>query len=326
MNAERIVFDAAAGGGNRIVAFICPATTGDIKGVFQICHGMTDHFGRYEEMTDYLNSKGWHVCGLDMLGHGETWKTNIGNNMPKGFFGAGKDSAECILRDEMELHRIVKERFGDGLDYVLYGHSMGSFIVRNMYIDRKYSDEFDRFIFASTMGPNPGVGAGLALSRITNLFGQRRKPGKLINSIAFKPYNKRIDHPKTSFDWLSTDDEEIRKYIEDEMAGFLFTSKGFTDLFTLISRMQSSKAYRDLPDKPAFMPYGEEDPVGGYGKGVRKVEERLRAAGADITVKDYGHYRHELQHEPVRYEYFDDIDRFASGQEITVTQGENNGI
>ena len=51
MNAQKIVFDAAAGGGNKIAGFFCPATA-DVapKGIFQICHGMADYFGRYEEL------------------------------------------------------------------------------------------------------------------------------------------------------------------------------------------------------------------------------------------------------------------------------------
>lgn len=315
METEKIVFDAAVGGGNKIIGFIDPAdpACGTVKGVIQICHGMTDHYGRYREMADSLRRVGWHVCGMDMLGHGQTWKENIGNDMPKGFFGSSRDSAMCILRDEMEFHRIVKERFGD-MRYVLYGHSMGSFIARNIFITPEYASEFDRFIFASTMGPNPSVGFGIFLSKAIGAFGLKRRPGKLLNRIAFATYNRRIRHPKTNFDWLSTDDEEVRRYSEDEMAGFLFTCKGFTDLFILIDRMQKKSAYKSSAARPVFLPYGSEDPVGDYGKGIRKVADSFRSAGVEVKVKDYGPYRHELQHEPVRKEYFEDIDLFASGR------------
>ena len=148
MNAQKIVFDAAAGGGNKIAGFFCPATA-DVapKGIFQICHGMADYFGRYEELIDHLNNDGWHVCGMDMLGHGQTYELNKDRDMPLGFFGEAKDAAYCILKDEMALHELAKEFFGAGADgkrlpMVLYGHSMGSFVARNIYITFEFAREF----------------------------------------------------------------------------------------------------------------------------------------------------------------------------------------
>jgi len=310
---EKIVFDASTGGGNKIAGFISPAAE-PARGVIQICHGMADYFGRYEEMTAFLNSKGWHVVGMDMMGHGETYGLNKDNDMPLGYFGDSDDSALCILKDEMKLHGIAKERFGSDLKYILYGHSMGSFVARNLYITPEYSKEFDGFVFASTMGPNPAAGAGLAMSKMMRIFGLKRKPGKAINSIAFGAYNKRIDHPKTDYDWVTSDEREVEKYCKDPLAGFLFTNKGFTDLFTLVLCMQSKTALDGIPvGKPVLMTYGEDDPVAGYGEGAHKVAESLRARGVVVTEKNYGHYRHEIQNEPVRGQYFNDIANFCEG-------------
>jgi len=315
MEAERIIFDAAVGDGNKIAAFISPSAVdpAELKGVFQICHGMSDHYGRYDEMIEYLNEAGWHVCGMDMLGHGQTYGLNEDNEMPKGYFGDEADSELCILRDEMELHRIVKDRYGRDLSYVLYGHSMGSFVVRNIYITPDYAKEFDRFIFSSTMGPNMAVGFGIFLARLCCLMGLKKKPGRLVNKIAFSQYNKQIEDAKTDYDWLTRDDSEVQKFIADEMCVFTFTYKGFMDLFKLVRRQQSAKAYRKLPNKPVFLVYGDDDPVGDYGEGVRKVIDRLEEAGAQVNSKDYGHFRHELHHESVRRELFDDIVKFAEG-------------
>ena len=314
MNAEKIEFAASVGGGNRIAAFFCPPSSGEVKGVLQICHGMADYFGRYEEMVDFLNAAGFAVCGMDMMGHGQTYGLNKGNDMPLGYFGDSDDSAMCILKDEMELHRIIKERSGDKIPYILYGHSMGSFVARNLYITPEYSSEFDAFIFSSTMGPNPAAGAGLFLTKIMKLFGQKNKPGKLVNSIAFGAYNKRIENPKTDFDWVTSDEEEVRKYCADPLAGFLFTNKGFTDLFTLVMRMQKKTALDNVPvGKRVMLTYGEDDPVAGYGEGAHQVCELIRAKGVDVTEKNYGHFRHEIQHESVRGKYFEDIAKFCGG-------------
>ena len=53
---------------------------------------------------------------------------------------------------------------------------------------------------------------------------------------------------------------------------------------------------------------GDMDPVGDYGKGVRKVCERLGKAGVqDIKLKVYGGARHELLNELNREEVESDI-------------------
>ncbi len=319
MNAQKIVFDAAAGGGNKIAGFFCPATA-DVapKGIFQICHGMADYFGRYEELIDHLNNDGWHVCGMDMLGHGQTYELNKDRDMPLGFFGEAKDAAYCILKDEMALHELAKEFFGAGADgkrlpMVLYGHSMGSFVARNIYITFEFAREFDAFIFASTMGPEPAAKLGVFLAKICGLFGMKRKPGKLLNSIAFGNYNRRISNPKTPFDWVTSDEAEVFKYCEDPHAGFLFTCKGFLDLFTLVVRMQSDDAYRNAALAPCLLTYGEDDPVAGYGKGAQFVADKLAAVKErQVKVINYGHYRHEIQNEPIREQYFNDIIEFIN--------------
>ena len=61
---------------------------------------------------------------------------------------------------------------------------------------------------------------------------------------------------------------------------------------------------------PVLVISGEEDPVGSYGEGVRKVIKAMEEKGAPVKSKSYGPYRHEIQHEPVRSEYFEDIIKF----------------
>ena len=42
------------------------------KAVIQMVHGMGEHIGRYENVANYLNSKGFIVYGDDHRGHGKT--------------------------------------------------------------------------------------------------------------------------------------------------------------------------------------------------------------------------------------------------------------
>ena len=46
---------------------------------------------------------------------------------------------------------------------------------------------------------------------------------KLIDKIGFGAYNSKFEG-RTAFDWLSTDTEQVDKYIADKYCGFLFTA------------------------------------------------------------------------------------------------------
>ena len=311
LNPEKKEFVSSIGNGVKIAGFFYPSSAPKIKGVVQICHGMAEYLARYEEMIAKFNEAGYHVCGMDMPGHGATYELNKDKGYPKGYFGGVKDSWKVLLTDVMGMHEYAIERFGkDGLKYILYGHSMGSFVVRSIFSTPRYNRQFDGYVFASTMGPNPAVGAGKFLAGAACALGGKKMKNGLLNLIAFGSYNKRIKKPGTTCDWLSTIPEEVDKYVEDPMCGFTFTSEGFKTLFNIVAFMQSDEAYALIPDRPCMFTYGEEDPVGSYGTGVRKVIDRMKEAGADYRVKNYGPYRHEIQNEPVRNEYFGDLISF----------------
>ena len=311
LDPERKIFVSSIGNGFKIAGFFYPSSAEKIKGVVQICHGMAEYIARYEEMIERFNEAGYHVCGMDMPGHGETYELNKDKGYPKGYFGGVKDSWRVLLTDIMGLHEYAVERFGrEGLKYILYGHSMGSFVVRSVFSTPRYSKQFDAFVFASTMGPNPAVGMGKFLASAACVFGCKKVKNHLLNAIAFGSYNKHIKKPRTYNDWLSTIPGEVDKYVEDPMCGFTFTSEGFKTLFSLVAFMQSEEAYALISDRPCFFTYGTEDPVGGYGAGVEKVIAKMKEAGANLKSKNYGPYRHEIQNEPVKEEYFADLIEF----------------
>ncbi|MCQ2534019.1 MAG: lysophospholipase [Clostridia bacterium] len=311
---EKIIFDASCGDGNKIAAFMYPAKENtEVKGTVQICHGMAEYFGRYTELVAYLNDDGWNVCAMDMMGHGATYDLNKDKGIPKGYFGDSEDSAMAILRDEMKLHKMALEYFGEGKKQILYGHSMGSFVVRNIYMTKEYTNNFDKYIFSATMGPNPAIDFGIVLSKLGILCGRKKRIGKLLNFIAFGSYNSKIKNNKTEFDWICTDEAIVKDYCDDPMAGFIFTWKGFKDLFTLVKRMQAKDAYKDASDAPCLMTFAEADPVTGYGAGAKKVYDRMVKAGKNVTCINYGPYRHEIHREPdIKNKCFKDIVDFIN--------------
>lgn len=270
-------------------------------GVLQISHGMCEYMERYEEFADFLCGKGFAVCGHDHLGHGASAQNPDG----LGYF-AKKDGAAFLPEDVRRLTQMAKKRW-PGKPYFLLGHSMGSFIARQ-YLTL-YGTELDGAVICGTAGPNPAAGAGKALASLLCAIGLEKHRSIFLNSLAFGSYNRRFDAPKSKYAWLSREDSIVRKYEQDPLCNYTFTAAGFRDLFALLIRVSAPEWAEKVPKNlPVFLISGEDDPVGDYGKGVRKVEAMLRKAGIrDLSCRLYPGGRHEILNETNRREVYEDV-------------------
>lgn len=263
---------------------------GEIKAVMQIAHGMAEHHARYEKFISVLCDKGIAVYINDHLGHGKSVK----NDDELGYFG-DRDGWKCFVEDCCELSIIAKQE-NEGKPFIFFGHSMGSFIARAFSF--KYAKDIDGAIFCGTAGPNPAAGAGIALTKVIKKLKGDHHRSKLINSVGFGTYNSKFED-RTPFDWLTRDNDEVDKYIADPYCGFLFTAPGYCDLFSLLGYVSSKEWFAGFNKQlPVLMISGDMDPVGEYGKGVKKVEFMLRAEGKEnLETILYKDARHEILNE-----------------------------
>lgn len=270
--------------------------------VVQIVHGMAEYVERYEEFAQFLTDRGVIVTGEDHLGHGKS----VGEKGTYGYF-CEQDPATVLVRDVHRLKKMTQELY-PGLPYVILGHSMGSFIVRN-YMCRYGTGIAAAIILGTGMQPAAALKLSKSVARIQGVFCGTDHVSKLIDKLAFGGYNKRVGNVRTPFDWLSRDDARVDRYIADPMCGSVFTVNGFSTLFELISRLYLRENLEQVPKSlPVYMASGTGDPVGGYGKGVRKAYDSLRDAGLEnVELKLYEGGRHELMNETNRDEVMRDI-------------------
>ena len=101
----------------------------------------------------------------------------------------------------------------------------------------------------------------------------------------------------------------MERYIADPLCGFTFTVNGFATLFELISRLYKKENLSHIPKTlPILMVSGDADPVGDYGRGVRRAYDSLKEAGLEnMELKLYEGGRHELLNETNRREVMEDI-------------------
>lgn len=49
-----------------------PEDKSNLKGMIQICHGMTEYVWRYKSFAEYFTSRGYIVFGNDIISHGRS--------------------------------------------------------------------------------------------------------------------------------------------------------------------------------------------------------------------------------------------------------------
>lgn len=268
-------------------------------GILHILHGMTEHIERYHAFMLEMAEAGYIVCGYDHLGHGHTAR----NASELGFIAA-TGGHDLLLRDVRTFSEQVRAEFGEGLPYVLMGHSMGSFIAR--MATEKYVTPH-RLILMGTGGPNPVAGAGLALAGLIKACKGPRYISPFLDKMAFGSYNKRF--PKEdALAWLTTDVEVRQRYAWDPFCSFSFTVSAMGDLIRLTKEANRFAWFTSLPEGlPVLLVSGGEDPVGGYGQGVKAVCTRLQKAGHPVICHIYDGYRHEILNDACHGQVLKDI-------------------
>lgn len=275
---------------------------GKIVCIVQIVHGMAEYIERYDALAQYLGEKGILVTGDDHLGHGKS----VGKDGIYGYF-CDQDPATVVVRDVHRLKKITQEEY-PGIPYVLLGHSMGSFILRNYLF--KYGTGIQGAIICGT-GSQPKVLVKFCrlIAAVQGLFLGEKHVAKMIDHLAFGSYNKKIPDAKTAFDWLCTDEKVVDAYMSDDLCGFTFTVNGFKTLFTLLDRLNQEENLNAMPKElPVHFIAGDMDPVGNYGEGVKKAYKDFEKAGMKkISLKLYAGGRHELLNEKNKQQVYEDI-------------------
>ncbi|MFU0792098.1 MAG: alpha/beta hydrolase [Virgibacillus proomii] len=255
------------------------------KAVIQIAHGMMEHIERYDNFATYLTSHGFIVYGNDHRGHGETGK----RQGMLGYF-ADQNGFFRAVDDFLNISKQIKKKHPE-LPLYLFGHSMGSFIVRS-YI-QTHSNLIAGAILSGT-GYFPLLKTIVGREIASFLPPKEKSP--FMNKLVFGSFNRKVKKPNTGFDWLSNSRATVDDYMQDPYTGFVPTGKFFYDLLDGIISIQSKeKNKRIRQDLPLLLISGEQDPVGDYAKGIWKTADLYKQAGLiQITTMLFSDGRHEL--------------------------------
>lgn len=273
---------------------------GEIKGVVQISHGMSEHKERYLPFMEFLADHGYASVIHDHRGHGKSIK----EKSDLGYFYNGKKDG--VVKDLHQVTTWAKGQF-PGKAFFLLGHSMGTLAAR-CYI-KDYDFELDKLILTGPPAKNPAVGLGLGLAR-----GQKRIKGdhyrsKEIQAMAFGGFEVKFRREKNRSAWICSDPAVVEAYNASELCGFTFTTDGFETLFMLMKDTYSKKKWRmENPGLPVLFLGGSEDPCIGSGrKFVREMQFLKQVGYGNVTGKTYPGMRHEILNEKGKEEVFANI-------------------
>ncbi len=276
---------------------------GEVRAVLQICHGMVEYIRRYDEFAQFLCGEGYYVVGNDHLGHGKS----IQAKSEYGFFNEKYGNA-CVLGDMHTLRQRTEKKY-PGVPYFMLGHSMGSSLLRQ-YI-QMYGNGLSGAVLMGTVADHKKAALlfGKRLCRVMAAFRGWHYRSKMVDNLVLGAYNKKFKPARTRADWITSDNENLDMYVADPLCSFMSTVNAYYNVFSGMIGIQRKESVYMIPKGlPVLFVSGADDPVGEFGKGVRKIYEKYCAAGIrDVTLRLYTGDRHEILNETDRDQVYKDL-------------------
>ena len=277
---------------------VCP--DGNAKGVVQIVHGMCEHKERYVPFMEFLASKGYACVINDLRGHGESVRAKE----DLGFMYEG--GWKAMVADVKAVTDWAHDRW-PGLTLTLFGHSMGSLVVRSYA--KRHDDAIDSLYVCGSPSDNPAKGAGKFLAYIFGTFrGWHFRPS-LLQKMSFGAYNKPFADEGYKNAWVCSDKSILEAYHNDPLCQFVFTSNGFYNLLGLMQDCYGPKGWKvSNCNLPVHFISGAEDPCRINDEALQSAADLMKRIGyRNVTLKTYPGMRHEILNETDRQTVWSDV-------------------
>lgn len=287
MSEIRDVYRKAANGEGQVVSF--EFTRDEPKAIIQIVHDISEHSLRYRDFARELNDAGFYVCGNDLVGHG------LSKQGHRGCFGLSSNSYKALLGDIGSLFEYIDAKTGKKVPHILIGIGFGAMLselytIKNDNIDMIFSLE------------------SLAIPKAKNIIksvanNHIRLNG--YNSISISVHSMMYQNveingkdTKKNYSWLSTNEDEVLKYIADIDCGFPLTASAYREVIRVMEALRGRKGLSNLPDIPIYLFAGEADQRGNCGKSVKKIATILTETGHnEVAYKLYKSCFHDILHD-----------------------------
>ncbi|MCL2269897.1 MAG: lysophospholipase [Treponema sp.] len=275
--------------------------------VVHIAHGMAEHSARYKRLAERLCEAGIEVWAADQRGHGKTADLSINTPDKGGLLGhcADTDAFPLVTNDIGGINREIQKN-RPSIPLFLMGHSWGSFIVQNYIENEGGRETVAGCILSGTRGPANmlKMAMGKRLMAMLAIIKGQRKGSLVARAIVDGSYNRPFRPNRTLFDWISRDEAEVDKYVNDPFSGKLCSVGFYRDLTKGLCQIHRREAMAKIRQNlPIYVFYGSADPVGEMGSSPAALVNKYRSLGIqDLEFNAYPGARHETLNETNRDE------------------------
>jgi alpha-beta hydrolase superfamily lysophospholipase len=274
--------------------------TNNPKASILILHGMAEHQRRYHHFIEYLISQDYEVYIYNHRGHGTDKKlSDLGVISPE-------NGAQIIVEDAIAVSKFVEQHKRSD-KFVLFAHSMGSLIARNVI---QTYDKYNAVILSGTTNPSSFITrSGLCIATVIKKFKGPKHISPYMNQLLFGGKKYTSLSSRTTYDWLSRSNPVVGAYMHDPYCGFICSASMYQDLIKITLNATKKKYIRlTRKDLPLFIISGEKDAVSNYGKEIIKFQNILKKNNfSRVETKLYPDCRHELLNELNKEEVYSDI-------------------
>lgn len=266
------------------------------KVIIVIFTGMAEHSGRYNHFASYLNSNGFSVFCLDHDGQGENGEL-------------GNPSYDFWLKEVDFMHEFIISLKEKGLPIYLFSHSMGSFLAQN-YIEH-YSNSIEKVVLCGTgyCGAKVKIGKVFASMLVTKR--NLNKKATIVHNLSVGAYEKKVKKGESVNSWISFNEENVKKYDEDELCGVRCTNKFYISFIRGMAKTNKRKNLKTISKKlPILITGGESDAVSNNSKDLMKLYKRYSKFGLNVNLKIYKNMKHEILNEKNNMEVYEDLLNF----------------
>ncbi len=281
------------------------------KGVLVFHHGMRDHKNRYLHLAETAIRRQYDVLLYDAVCHGDSIldPRERGSSRHAPF-------RQVLLSDCRQALHIASNK-SNGLPVFLAGHSLGSFVVRNI-ITESPLHLHGAILLSTGHAPRMLIRlARLAAEASAVLTGAHRRNKATVYFIMWL-INTPFAPIQTHAEWISRDKHAVLDFTFDPKSTFTYTNYAFRGIYDLIIRSENFSAYGPTSHQlPIFFQSGTDDLIGAFGHTIPWLVKRAEKNGFRfIESRLYPNARHDLLHETNHKEVIRDLFDWCDAQLI----------
>lgn len=279
-----------------------PQDTSSLKGIILLLHGLEGHGARYDYLADFLNSNDYGFYSIDHIGHGLT----AANPKELGDW-KGKDFEKSGLNAYYIANEIKTKN--PGIPIFLLGDDFGGYFAQYI-IERYYRDiQFDGLILTGCGKNNIHQYKLFITSFLKKVFLDDRNRSYHTHKIRTIRLNKPFRPNRTTYDWMSSDKEEVDKFIIDPLCGFVGTIGYYNEYYSNIIRIPEYYKFRGTSkDIPILFMGGKKDPITRNAYDIKRLQKFYNKAGFHKTSMNlYDNVRHDLFFEKTKNKIIQDL-------------------